>query len=191
MAVIIKKAEYTHTGSIFVEYGDGTTSNVVDDMSNRERKMLFDWEQRAEKNVIKPYEPTLEGVLSDALRDLNLEHAAILRQLTGDATIEERDTWLLKALASAAYAAGTADAYQTDMLETEAAMAGEPVADLVAKVLEKNAAFQKMVGLASGHRRATEAAFRSASSIEELEAAVLSAREKAQQLVGAFLSGGE
>ena len=47
------KAQYTEDGMILVTYDDDTTAYVPDDMENRDRQMLAEWE--AEGNVIEPY----------------------------------------------------------------------------------------------------------------------------------------
>lgn len=132
--------------------------------------------------------PDLGAERQAAIATLNDEHASILRSLTNNATVEERDTWQAKALAALAYDSGNASATQTDMLETEAAMAGETTGDLVATILAKNAAYQKMIGLASGHRRKTIAALNAASDIAELRQVGDHARAQADTLIQQFLA---
>jgi len=143
----------------------------------------------AELGLSKEPKPlTLDEAKQEALENLNIEHAKILRNLSGNATIEERDTWQSKALAALAYSKGEADQFQTEMLETEATMVDEPVAELVAKIIARNSAFQKMIGIASGHRRATEKAIEAAQDLGQLQQVMDQAAAKAQTLVQRFIA---
>lgn len=118
---------------------------------------------------------------------LNKQHADILRTLTGDATVEERNTWQAKAIAAIAYSNGQASEAQADMLETEANMVGETANELVVKVIDKNKAFHKMVGLAAGHRRAISKLIASAKDLTELDQVLDQAKATAAQLTQQFI----
>lgn len=140
-------------------------------------------EELAEKLSIK----TLEERQAEALTSLDQEHAEILRNLTGNATIEERDTWQSKALAAEAIQAGNANPYQLDMIGTEASLSGVEVAELVTTILTKNAGFMKMIGLAAGHRAATREAIKSAPDTSTLDLILTKAGETAQTLITNYL----
>lgn len=137
----------------------------------------------AEKMAVK----TLDQHQEEALAALDQRHAEILRNLTGNATIEERGTWQSKALAAQAISDGNANPYQLDMIATEATMSGVEVSDLVATILTKNGAFMKMIGLAAGHRTATREAISSASDISTLGLILEEAETRAEELIGQFL----
>jgi len=96
---------------------------------------------------------SLEVAKSNGLDEIDEAHSEILEFLTGNATAAERDTWETKEQAAIAYVAGTADAIQTSMIETEAGLTGELPADLAANILANAAAFKSFIGLASGIRR--------------------------------------
>lgn len=130
---------------------------------------------------------TLDELKLNALNLIDQGHAAILRQLTGNATIEERDTWQSKALAAYAISEGNANSYQNDMISTEAVMSGIEVSELVTKILSRNAAFMKMIGIAAGHRTATRAAINKASSVQELKTVLSLSEEKANELIQGYM----
>lgn len=130
---------------------------------------------------------TLDQHKEEALASLDQEHAAILRNLTGNATIEERDTWQSKALAASAIQDGSANPYQLDMIGTEAALSKITVEELVTKILTKNAGFMKMIGLAAGHRTATREAIKSAPDISTLGLVLEKANQTAEQMISDFL----
>lgn len=136
----------------------------------------------------KPDTRSLEERKSEALLALDQEHATILRTLTGNATIEERDTWQGKALAAEAFENGLASTSQTEMLTTEASMSGLTVEELVGRILINSVNFMKMVGIAAGHRTATKDAINNAADFEELENALTAARETANTLIADYLS---
>lgn len=60
---------YTKDGSIRIEY-DGNEMLVPDDMANRHRRMIADWE--SEGNTIPPYEPQALPLASLTRRQLRL-----------------------------------------------------------------------------------------------------------------------
>lgn len=155
---------------------DETDSPVSDDIQTQ-------IEELAEKMAVK----TLDQHKEEALASLDQKHAEILRNLTGNATIEERDTWQSKALAASAIQDGSANPYQLDMIGTEAALSKVTVEELVTKILTKNAAFMKMIGLAAGHRTATREAIKSAPDISTLGLVLEKANQTSEQMISDFL----
>lgn len=119
---------------------------------------------------------------------MNDEHAAILRTLTGNATIEERDTWQGKALAAEAFENDSASVSQTEMLTTEASMSGSTVEELASRILGNSVNFMKMVGIAAGHRTATKNAINDAADSDELETTLITAKETANTLIADYLA---
>jgi hypothetical protein len=112
---------------------------------------------------------TLGEVKVEAIERVAISHSNFLRELTGGATIEERDTWQAKALAAEAIANATPSASQLDMITTEAELTGENIADLVQKILVKYRNYSKLIGLAAGMKRKTESEILEASSISEID----------------------
>jgi len=126
---------------------------------------------------------TLDAVKAEAISTVNFKHAEFLRQLTGNATIEERDTWQAKALAAEAVLAGSASEIQTKMLATEAGLVGETTDALAQKIATKYAAYQKLIGLASGLRRKTENALEAAPNADAVDQVLVEADAQAKQFV--------
>jgi hypothetical protein len=66
---MIESAKYTSSGSIIAVI-DGVQMSVPDDMANRHRQMLAEWE--AEGNTIEPYVPPPEPLRPLTARQLRL-----------------------------------------------------------------------------------------------------------------------
>lgn len=113
----------------------------------------------------------LSASKESALAEVDRLHAETLRQLTGNATTEERDTWAPKATAARAILAGTADATQTAMLGLEAEVRGIPLKTWAKKVLENSAAFEVLVGKASAFRAKSRKAINESADVDALDAA--------------------
>lgn len=144
-----------------------------------------------QREIEKLSEPSLDDRKLEALLSLDQRHAEILRNLTGDASIEERDTWQAKALAAEAVQTGNAKPYQLDVITTEAEMSGIEVSDLVTTILAKNDAFMKMIGIAAGFRKATRMAINSAPDVSTLELILAQAETDSENLINDFLQGSD
>ena len=105
-----------------------------------------------------------------AHRAIDEQHASLMRQLTGGATIEERDTWQSKELASVALLAETATAGQIQMLTIEAGYLSTTPDVLAAKIIAKADAFKMLIGLAAGIRGKAHAAVDAAKTEAQLDA---------------------
>lgn len=112
-----------------------------------------------------------------ALTQIQHGHATLLRRLTGNVTLEERDTWMVKEQAARAYLqdapeASNATDGQKALIETEAQGRAQEPADLARVIVAKAEAYQRLVGLAGGLRGkarvAVSKAVVDASSAEEL-----------------------
>ena len=90
--------------------------------------------------------------LAEARRWVEDRHAALLAQLTGNASLEERDSWKIKQEAAAALLDGRASPIQTDMLAMEAAGRGLSVDALATLIMTKSDAFCVFVGAAGAVR---------------------------------------
>jgi hypothetical protein len=93
-----------------------------------------------------------------ALAWVNSLHAGFLRDLTGGATVEERDTWQTKEGAARAMVAGSATDGQKAMIGFEAAGAGLDPLALTQTIIAKAESFQALVGMAAGLRAKAKAA---------------------------------
>ncbi|XAT57839.1 hypothetical protein GN241_10990 [Rhodobacteraceae bacterium IMCC1335] len=110
----------------------------------------------------------LERSRMNALAEVDQIHARQLRQLTGNATIEERDTWAPKANAARALLAGTAYDAQAAMVGFEAAQRGISAEELAHAILARAAAFEQLIGVASAIRTKARAAFKAAETLDEM-----------------------
>ena len=118
----------------------------------------------------------LEAVKFDALKGIDVQHAAIMRRLTGDATIEERDTWQSKELAARALLDGSATDAQVEMLAIEAQYIGSSPQELATVIVAKSDLFKKLTGLAAGVRGKSRAAIKAAIDFDAVAGAVEAAR---------------
>lgn len=113
-------------------------------------------------------------------------HSRTLRQLTGDAGVEERDTWMPKYIAALAFKQGVETDSQREMLNDEAEELGVTVDILVTEVLGKHDANLRIIGKASGLRRKVSAELDTAKSEKDisdiLHRAVLRSNELTQIL---------
>lgn len=100
--------------------------------------------------VVRQYRPEHAEFRAAAMVRINTEHAKFLRHLTGDATVEERDTWKTKELAARALIAGDASDGQMAMLSHEAAGAGVEPVTLAQVIIAKAEGFQALIGMAAG-----------------------------------------
>lgn len=110
------------------------------------------WAALSGREIAQPAAIAREVQRDAALRQIDAAHAAYLRDLTGGATVEERDTWKAKEEVARAYVAGAATSGQAAMLAAEAAGAGLSEADLAAKVIAKADSFLALIGIAAGLR---------------------------------------
>jgi hypothetical protein len=110
----------------------------------------------------------IEVTRANALADVDRIHAEHLRQLTGNATIEERDTWAPKSLAARALLAGAADETQEAMLELEAGQRGVTAEVLAGIILARGVEFERLIGLAGAMRAKARSAFTAATTLEEM-----------------------
>lgn len=146
-----------------------------------------------------------EASQHSALQAVDKQHATFMRDLTGNATIEERDTWQSKELAARALVAqveanATAAAAnedppqiatlsQIEMLTIEANYRGVTPTELAETIIAKADLFKKLTGLAAGVRAKARAAIKAATTPEQLEAAVAQAETDVQAALALFASG--
>lgn len=126
------------------------------------------------------------------IRAIDRDHQDILLELTGDATVEERDTWQMKVEAASEFSkyfkenpshtvndlmqaigaeeqAGTfGDIRKIKMIVVEASISEIPPEALAQGVLEKSFAFQYISAVAAGMRTKGKKAVLATTSIDEL-----------------------
>ncbi|MGV6840170.1 MAG: hypothetical protein ACWA40_08260 [Planktomarina sp.] len=143
--------------------------------------------------------PPREALKAEALRQVDAEHAHVLNQLTGGASIEERDTWKTKEDAARALIDEKASKGQTAMLTLEAEAKDMTAADLAQTIIAKATGYQMLIGKASALKAAAKTAIAAATAdtvpddkVETiLAAAMAKMAEQAKQEVQKFLKGGQ
>lgn len=98
-----------------------------------------------------------------AIQRINQAHATFMRELTGNATIEERDTWKTKEEAARAYLLNTATEGQSMMIELEAQGDGTEPTVLAQIIVARSEGFQKLIGMAAGLKNKAKAAIAQAT----------------------------
>jgi len=113
-------------------------------------------------------------------------HGELLETATGDATIQERDTWPVKEKAAQAVVDGTVSPAQLGMLTLEADEEGVPVEMLSQAILAKSTSFHLLVGTASKLRSQALKAIAAAPTVEYLDMVL----EQMEQTAMAALANG-
>ena len=111
----------------------------------------------------------LQSAKDKASEEVNQTHASTLRIATGNATIEERDTWSPKSGAAHAHTSGTATESQTAMLSVEAELSGRTIEELVSVIIERSSAYLLLVGQIAGVRSNLLLSISNATSVEDVE----------------------
>lgn len=144
-----------------------------------------------------PPPPSREEQRAAALTKVDAEHARALRDLTGGATIEERDTWKTKEEAARAMIELEATPGQSAMIELEAAAKGLSAEDLAQAIMAKAEAYQQLIGLAAALKAEAKTAVTAATSDDVplddvaagLQAVFVTMKEKIDQAVEAWKEG--
>lgn len=127
---------------------------------------------------------TLDDHKEYARIEINQFHADTLKALTGNATIEERDTWPSKEAAARAFMKNEADKTQMEMLTIECQFTGEDIMTLSVNIIDKSEQFRRLVGLASGFRRKAMVALTQCKTIEDIQSLLDSLKSQAEELIG-------
>jgi predicted nucleic acid-binding Zn-ribbon protein len=110
--------------------------------------------------------------------------AAAAAEITGQVPQAERDSWATKAVSARAYLADAASADQLAMLQAEAAVTGEAVADLAAAIVAMADAYASIAAQLAGLRRKTRAVIEAATTPAQVQVA-LAALDAALLTLGA------
>lgn len=123
-----------------------------------------------------------------ALWQIDMTHARILRQLTGNATIEERDTWQAKSIAAQAHISGTATPVQSAMLQAEADLSGMTVDVLAEIIVLKAHAFYGLIGTAGGIRTSARIAIKACDDPDQIPVILNDVKANAESAVATYIS---
>ena len=104
-------------------------------------------------------------------------------QIAGPVSRGERDSWTAKEAEARAWVADNQAA--TPILSAEAAVTGETMADLTAKVITRADALKPITGEIAGLRRATELALAAAAEPDDYETILQTAQAQAIALAAA------
>ena len=119
----------------------------------------------------------VEGLQNAALMGVKRRHGAMLLQLLGQPTIEERDTWKSQQAWAEAYIANQDAAAGVNLArlltEAERSALGKDAAKSMAdKIMEKVVQTDTLISIAAGVRREAEKAIEASTSEAELEEAI-------------------
>lgn len=140
---------------------------------------------------------TLDELKAQYLENVKIEHSKQLNDLTGQATIEERDTWKIQQEAAENYLVNT-NAADQEFLEglltpnEKAAIiaAGGSLAGTMAnKILSKVHKTKKLIQFAGGMKRTAEEAINAATNVEDLEATITALKVQEQTTLADFIAG--
>lgn len=176
----IQSAKFNRSGLIDLITDKGNF--VVPDDENNSMRKLID----KQKVSIEPFEISLDEIKQEANQTVEQSHAEFLRNLTGNATIEERNTWQSKALACEAILNGTASEIQIEMIATEAQIVGEEIETLITKILTRYGSYQKLIGLVSGLKRKTQATIDQCTTKEQIDQVL---EQSSQKQINTFNNG--
>lgn len=147
-----RNAVYLADGRIDCEIEHSTYGWMPTTIDNNENPEFFDHVVNTQD--IKAYEPPAPPShieqREEALYKVDQEHAKFLRTLTGNATIEERDTWKTKEEAARAFVNNSASDGQKAMIAYEAQGDKTDLIDLAKSIIVKAEGFQALIGLAAG-----------------------------------------
>ncbi len=117
-----------------------------------------------------------EAAQHQARSNVDEQFDLIMRKQTGNASVEERDTWKTKEEASRAILDDSATPAQAQMIALEAQFRGVEPAALAQNVVAKSDGFKILIGMAAGIKAKAHAAIDAATSEAELIAAGDAAR---------------
>jgi hypothetical protein len=154
---------------------------------------LYTWAENPDGSLtITPKSPAelsaaLEITRTHAHQIIKDFHATCLRTLSGDASIEERDTWPPQVAAANAVASGVPldagmQAFFTGVGATTPALQQA----LASKILTNSAKYQFVMGLAGRLKKSADAAIAAATTPAEIEAALTQSRAAAEAAMAAL-----
>lgn len=138
--------------------------------------------------------PTLESTVAEALALIADEHAGVLRKLTGGATVEERDTWVVKERWATTYKAGdpSSEPFLLGIMRPSeidaAADAGlDPATVMADKILGKARYTEALIATAEQVKRTAEEEVGEADSIEAVQGVLASIPARRDTAIADFL----
>ena len=134
---------------------------------------------------------TTEEAITDAIELIKSRHAQVLADLSGNATVEERDTWPLQKEWSVKYLASQGE-YEKALLlglmtQAEVTALGENAAQVMAeKIIAKSAAMDLLTSKAGGLKRTAEEILNSVTDKEQIPAILESLEQQMTQAIVEF-----
>ena len=180
----IISVKYMEDGSLQMVTDEGTLY-VPDNEGNRHRTIITDWV--AEGGSIDPYIAPPAYATADAAK------AALVAWIdeftagvTGAVPKDEKLSWDAKEAAAKAHQAGTADAEQTALLQGEADLTGESLADLSTAIITKATTFRTVVSKVAGLRRSMGVAIDAESDPYQYEIILNNGKTQAEAMAAAL-----
>ena len=180
----IISAKYTEQGGIEVVTDSGTMS-VPNSEGNRHYQMIKEWE--AEGNTITAYTAPPAYATADAAKVAIVAwFDKFTEGVTGVIPKDEKLSWDAKEASAKAHIAGTADAEQTALLQSEADLTGETLTELSNIIITKAATFRTVVGKVAGLRRAMMTSIDAESDPYEYEIILNNGKVQAETMAAAL-----
>lgn len=137
------------------------------------------------------YDEVLAAAQDEYLYNVKIEHAKHLSDLTGNATIEERDTWAVQLSAAVAFLAdGNAeDQLFLEGLLTDAEIAaGATAATMADKIIAKSEQTKLLIRMAGKMKREADQAIAAAGTLEELETIIAALKSQEATTLAAYIA---
>lgn len=129
----------------------------------------------------------LKEAKDDAFLLIKKYHTLILKQLTDNASNEERDSWNEKVIAAKeSIEIGEATNEAKSLFQREASALGQTVLQRCERSLQLRGAYLNLVGLASGIKTELEINIKNASSIDEINTIMKVARQEIDREINLF-----
>ena len=182
-AVVYKNGAWTYVVDCRGEtyWTDWQTSETIKELGVKPPKGSFSE---------RPNKPKELQVLH-ANSTIDQKHADALSALTGDHSIEERDTWVVKQTAAQAFKEGNATLTQQGMLDAEATERGMTLEELADLILARADQYMQIIGVAAAARQKARAAVLVAKdelSIDDMPGAVANALAALDQTIDGLKS---
>ena len=180
----IISAKYMKDGGLEVVTDTGTMY-VPQNSGNRHRVEVAKWE--IDGGIIEPYAVPPAFATADAAKAAMVAWIdEFTAGVTGAVPKDEKLSWDAKEAAAKAHQAGTADAEQTALLQGEADLTGESLADLSTAIITKATTFRTVVSKVAGLRRAMGTAIDAESDPYNYETILVNGKTQAEAMAAAL-----
>lgn len=125
-------------------------------------------------------------VRASAITRMNVWIESFMESVTGGIPATEKVSWPVKAIAARAVVNGNATGVQTAIIQAEADVTGEALADLAATIAAQADQWEIVASMVTGLRRKTRDAINAAPDSETIEAILTQAQTDAATLAASI-----